>query len=275
MIILIFFFLMLNRVFANEYNEMLAKTALNISQSTYCLDTISISNMECATCSTDNEYQRLIKQDNELIIIGYNTIYKTIFASFRGSVNIQNWIDNIHVSQIQPYNNTDISVEKGFYNLFTNLKDDVIKEIQDVSKKYNTRELLITGHSLGGALSTLLTFEMLYVENTNMNIKLITFGSPRVGNEYFVSIFNEYSIYCNRITHYYDMVPHIPQEFLNYVHVSQEIWYNEENSDYNVCNDKDNREDPYCSDSCSPIHCTSTSDHMKYLNISMGSEGDC
>ena len=273
MIILIFFFLMLNRVFANEYNEMLAKTALNISQSTYCLDTIS--NMECATCSTDNEYQRLIKQDNELIIIGYNTIYKTIFASFRGSVNIQNWIDNIHVSQIQPYNNTDISVEKGFYNLFTNLKDEVIKEIQDVSKKYNTRELLITGHSLGGALSTLLTFEMLYVENTNMNIKLITFGSPRVGNEYFVSIFNEYSIYCNRITHYYDMVPHIPQEFLNYVHVSQEIWYNEENSDYNVCNDKDNREDPYCSDSCSPIHCTSTSDHMKYLNISMGSEGDC
>jgi len=273
MIILIFFILMLNRVFANEYNEMLAKTALNISQSTYCLDTIS--NMECATCSADNEYQRLIKQDNELIIIGYNTIYKTIFASFRGSVNIQNWIDNIHVSQIQPYNNTDISVEKGFYNLFTNLKDDVIKEIQDVSKKYNTRELLITGHSLGGALSTLLTFEMLYVENTNMNIKLITFGSPRVGNEYFVSIFNEYSIYCNRITHYYDMVPHIPQEFLNYVHVSQEIWYNEENSDYNVCNDKDNREDPYCSDSCSPIHCTSTSDHMKYLNISMGSEGDC
>ena len=116
---------------------------------------------------------------------------------------------------------------------------------------------------------------MLYVDNTNMNIKLITFGSPRVGNEYFVSIFNEYSIYCNRITHYYDMVPHIPQEFLNYVHVSQEIWYNEENSDYNVCNDKDNREDPYCSDSCSPIHCTSTSDHMKYLNISMGSEGDC
>lgn len=273
MIILILFFLMVQSLFANEYNEMLAKTALNISQSTYCLDTTST--WECATCSSDNEYQRLIKQDNELIIIGYNTIYKTIFASFRGSVNIQNWIDNIHVSQIQPYNNTDISVEKGFYNLFTNLKDDVIKEIQDVSKKYNTRELLITGHSLGGALSTLLTFEMLYVENTNMNIKLITFGSPRVGNKKFVSLFNDFSIYSNRITHYYDMVPHIPQEFLKYNHISQEIWYNEENNEYKLCNKQDNNEDPTCSDSCSPIHCTSTSDHMKYLNISMGTEGDC
>jgi len=273
MIILILFFLMVQSLFANEYNEMLAKTALNISQSTYCLDTTST--WECATCSSDNEYQRLIKQDNELIIIGYNTIYKTIFASFRGSANIQNWIDNIHVSQIQPYNNTDISVEKGFYNLFTNLKDDVIKEINNVSTEYKTNNLLITGHSLGGALSTLLAFELLYVENTNMNIKLITFGSPRVGNKKFVSFFNDFSIYSNRITHYYDMVPHIPQEFLKYVHISQEIWYNEENSQYKLCNDQDNNEDPTCSDSCSPMHCTSTSDHMKYLNISMGTEGDC
>lgn len=272
MIILILFFLMVKSIFANEYNEMLAKTALNISQSTYCLN--YSSNWNCATCSSENEYQKLISHDNELIIIGYNTIYKTLFASFRGSVNTQNWIANIHFSQIQPYNNTDISVEKGFYNLFTNLKPYVINGIEDVSKKYNTNDLLITGHSLGGALSTLLAFELLYVENTEMNIKLITFGCPRVGNDKFVTFFNDYSIYSNRITHYYDMVPHIPQQFLKYDHISQEIWYNEENNEYKLCNDQDN-EDPTCSDSCGPIHCTSTSDHMNYMNITMGTIGDC
>jgi len=273
MIILILFFLMIQSIFANEYNEMLAKTALNISQSTYCLDTTS--NWECATCSSHNKYYSLIQKDSEQVILGYNTDYDIIFVSFRGSINIQNWIDNIHVSQIQPYDDINISVEKGFYNLFTNLKTDVIKEINDISTEYKTNNLLITGHSLGGALSTLLAFELLYVENTDMNIKLITFGSPRVGNEYFVSTFNKLPIYSNRITHHYDMVPHIPQEFLKYVHISQEIWYNEENSQYKLCNDQDNIEDSTCSDSCSPMHCTSTSDHMKYLNISMGTGGDC
>ena len=70
------------------------------------------------------------------------------------------------------------------------------------------------------------------------------------------------------------MVPHIPQQFLKYDHISQEIWYNEENNNYKLCNDQDN-EDPSCSDSCSPMHCTSTSDHMNYMNITMGTIGDC
>jgi hypothetical protein len=271
-IILILFFLAIHHV-NSEYDELLAKTALNISQSTYCLN--NSSNWNCATCSNKNEYEKLINLDNELIVIGYNTLYKSIFVSFRGSVNTQNWIANIHFSQIQPYNNTDISVEKGFYNLFTNLKPYVINGIQDVSKKYNTKDLLITGHSLGGALSTLLAFELLYVENIDMNIKLITFGCPRIGNHDFVSIFNSFSVYSNRITHYYDIVPHIPQQFLKYDHISKEIWYNEENNEYKLCDDKNNSEDPTCSNSCSPTHCTSTADHMNYMNITMGTIGDC
>ena len=273
MIILILLFLAINTVFANEYDEMLAKTALNISQSSYCLDTSS--NWECATCSVNNKYQKLIQDNGEQVVIGYNIDYDTTFVGFRGSANTQNWIDNLHVAQIQPYDNTNISVEKGFYNLFMSLENDIIEEINDVSTKYKTSKLLITGHSLGGALSTLLAFDLLYVRNSDMAIQLITFGSPRVGNEDFVSIFNNYPIYSNRVTHYYDIVPHIPQEFLKYRHVSQEIWYNEDNNQYKLCNDQDNTEDPSCSDSCSPIHCTSTSDHANYLNISMGTEGDC
>jgi len=272
MIILILFFLALHTV-TGEYNEMLAKTALNISQSSYCLDTSS--NWECATCSVNNKYQKLIQNNGEQVVIGFNIDYDTTFVGFRGSTNIQNWIDNLHVSQIQPYDDTSISVEKGFYNLFMNLKNDIIKEINDVSTKYKTNKLLITGHSLGGALSTLLAFDLLYVQNSNMAIQLITFGSPRVGNEDFVSTFNNFNIYANRVTHYYDIVPHIPQEFLKYRHVSQEIWYNEDNNQYKLCDDQDNTEDPSCSDSCSPTHCTSTSDHANYLNISMGSKGDC
>ena len=53
-----------------------------------------------------------------------------------------------------------------------------------------------------------------------------------------------------------------------------EIWFNEENTHYDECNDS-GEEDPTCSNSCSPIHCTSVSDHLHYMNITMGSDGTC
>jgi len=276
MLFYIIIFLFINTIQCN-YDEFLSKLSLNISQSTYCLNEESPNQTwGCITCTENNIYIKLLSQYNELVVFGYNTDYEQIFIGFRGSSNIPNWINNIKFTQIQPYNNTNISVEKGFYNIFKNLKNEVIDILDNIKLKYKTDKLLITGHSLGGALSTLLAFELLYVQNYNANnINLITFGSPRVGNEEFVTIFNNFNIYSKRITHYYDMVPHIPEQILKYNHISQEIWYNEENNIYTLCNDQDNIEDISCSDSCSPIHCTSVTDHMNYLNIPMGQSGLC
>ena len=39
--------------------------------------------------------------------------------------------------------------------------------------------------------------------------------------------------------------------------------------------DDEDGEDPSCSDSCGPLHCTSVDDHLNYLNISLGTDGDC
>jgi len=80
---------------------------------------------------------------------------------------------------------------------------------------------------------------------------------------------NGYDYTSYRVTHYYDIVPHVPEEFMGYSHISNEIWYNEENSEYTICNDKMD-EDDNCSNSCSPTKCTSTSDHLYYLNVTMG-----
>ena len=74
-----------------------------------------------------------------------------------------------------------------------------------------------------------------------------------------------------RITHYYDIVPHTPEELMGFLHLPNEVWYNENNTNYKICNDSDEMEDNTCSDSCAPIHCTSTSDHLFYVNIHMGS----
>ena len=256
------------------YNENLTKTALNISQSAYCMNFIT-PEWNCKTCDNDNIYEGSLLINGEQIIFGYNTKYNVIFTGFRGSSNIKNWIDNFHFKLIYPYsNNTEIGIENGFYNLYDSLKNEIYNKLNELSIKYKTKDLLITGHSSGGAIATTMTFDILYDTNYNMNY-LITFGSPRVGNEEFVKQFNKYNIYSNRITHYYDMVPHVPPEKINYLHISQEIWYNEDNTNYIICNDTNNIEDNKCSDSCAPFKCISTSDHLNYLNISMGGDGIC
>lgn len=269
---LILFFMFLMNV-TSAYDSHLAHVAVNISQATYCMT--QTSKWDCITCDSQNSYDNILIQNGEQVIFGYNTEYKTIFVSFRGSENIQNWISNIQVSQITPYQDTNIAVEKGFYNLFYSLQPKIYNIIDKLVAKYNTKQLLLTGHSLGAALATLNAFDILYYQR-NYNISsVITFGSPRVGNIHFAQLFESYNIYTNRITHYYDIVPHIPEEFLNYRHISQEVWYNEPNTKYTLCNDDNGIEDDSCSDSCSPTKCTSTSDHLDYLQIKMGSSGYC
>jgi hypothetical protein len=253
-------------------NTSVFYNAVNISQAAYCMT--ELDSWTCYTCSNNFIYETKLEKYNELVIFGYDTIYHSIFIGFRGSSNIQNWISNIKIILIHPYADNSIAVDKGFYDLYDILKPDVMSIISDMTRKYATNKLFITGHSLGGALATICSFDIMYNEFPYDISYLITFGSPRVGNVYFSDYFNAYSIYSKRITHNYDIVPHVPEEFLGYKHVSNEIWYNEDNTEYTICNDLDN-EDPTCSNSCAPTKCTSTSDHLNYLNISMGNDGFC
>lgn len=258
----------ISAVYVPEYST----TALLISQASYCMS--NTNTWVCKSCNADNILENKIEHKGELVILGYNSQYRSAFIGFRGSSNIQNWISNIQIIFTHPYNDTSIAVSDGFFKLYDSLKEDIFTNLLAVSNKYDTSDVIITGHSLGGALATLCAFDILY-HNIEYNIKFhITFGSPRVGNRNFFEQFTTYDIYSKRITHYYDIVPHVPEEVLGYRHINNEVWYNEENSGYVICND-DYVEDNSCSDSCAPNKCTSISDHLNYLNISMGSDGYC
>lgn len=251
-------------VFVNSiYDERIAKTAVNISQAAYC---VSDTNWTCATCDKTNELYSMIERHGERCLIGYNTEMDSLFVSFRGSVDLLNWLDNVQIQKIKPYDDTNIEVEKGFYKAYQYLKPDVMHSLNIMKTTYPTKKLLLTGHSLGAALATLMAFDVLY----DYDIYLYTFGSPRVGNQHFVKSFPTTS-HTYRITHYYDIVPHTPPESFGYQHIPHEIWYTEDNNMYKICYDNYSKEDIECSDSCAPVHCTSTSDHLNYLHIPMGS----
>lgn len=254
----------------NAYDPVLTKHCTELAQSTYCVS--SPEQWDCITCDSSIKLDYVVEDNGVRALQGYDSNTETLFVAFRGSVNIQNWIDNIQVSKITPYNNMSISVEKGFYKAYASVKADLFDKLSLLAKKYEITRLLITGHSFGAAMATLLTYDIITLFPTYTVTHFITFGSPRVGNSDFVQSFNEhYSNVYYRITHYYDMVPHVPEEFMGYLHVSNEIWYDENNTIFTICDDY-NTEDNKCSNSCSPIHCTSTTDHLYYLNVTMGSD---
>ncbi len=265
-------FIFLKPVLSDKFNTI--DISVKLAESAYCVDTVNT--WDCYSCEPDNSLEYVINEYGNNILLGYNDVIKSMFVSYRGSSDLENWIYNAMFQFSYPYNNyPNIGIESGFMKQFTNTHYDVFNKLSLISKKYNNKNLLITGHSLGAALASILAFEIKIIHQDIYNIyDLVTFGSPRVGNKYFSDMFIEYNIPSTRITHYYDIVPHIPQEFLSYQHIYGEIWYNEDNSNYKICQDQ-LAEDDTCSNSCAPYRCTSTSDHLNYLNVSMGIEGDC
>ena len=256
------------------FDPVTAGIALNISQAAYCLPDTAMGSdaWDCATCSSDVTFETSHAAHGELVLFGYIAERGSLFVAYRGSSNIQNWIDNVQIRQESPYQDASVGVEHGMYSLYASLRVDVRSILNNMVAKYGTHRLLITGHSLGGALATLTTFDLLYAKAPFLVSDLITFGSPRVGNERFAQYFEDFDVRITRVTHYYDMVPHVPETFLGYEHVRGEVWFNEPSSAYTECT---GNEDPDCSNSCSPVHCTSTSDHLVYMGMPMGSGGLC
>ena len=265
-----FFWICVCIIIPQLYGTTMTKYALHMSQATYC---DYVDDWTCKTCDNEIELLNIIDHNGERAILGIEK--QTLFIGFRGSSNIQNWIDNVQFSLICPYDTSSICVETGFYKVYESMYTDIIYSIKTFTTEYSIQDIVFTGHSLGGAIATLFAYEM--KKQQESNIYLITFGSPRVGNKEFVEDFISISQQNQsfRITHKYDIVPHVPQQFLGYLHVPHELWYNGELEDgYIDCDDSFN-EDNECSDSCGPLHCTSIQDHMYYLNVSMGSDGDC
>jgi len=240
---------------------------MSLTASAYCSKS-ELQNWSCKTCSQNVSDVNIIDGDTR-IIMAYDASLKSHFISIRGSSDINNWISNIETRIIYPYYDTNIGVHNGLYYEYKNYKEQLISYVKNLNENDN---LIITGHSSGGALASFLAYDVvtdgifLYT-----NIHLYTFGSPRIGNKAFMKSFVSFDIPHNRITYKKDIVPHLPEEFLGFIHLPHEMWFTS-SSKYKECNDDIGKEDDSCSNSCSPFFCTSVSDHLNYLDTAIGSD---
>jgi predicted lipase len=174
----------------------------------------------------------------------FDTEKDGIHLVFRGTQmkSVANWIENLHVSQdlyICLFSDRcchHCKVHTGFLNMLEWIEDKLHssdywqKFIRDTYSK--NKKINIIGHSLGGALATIVSIHYLNLyESLNQdNIYVYTFGSPRVGNLNFSMYFEKNIKNTYRIVNRYDIIPHLPpnikflDHFPEYIHVGNEYW---------------------------------------------------
>ncbi|KAL0489273.1 hypothetical protein AKO1_013790 [Acrasis kona] len=116
---------------------------------------------------------------------------QTVIVAYKGTNNVQNLVQDVKSLISTRCNMNGVAcgkVGKGFLdNFYLDVKEVKAAISPYISKKY---QIVFTGHSLGGATSTLAALYFITAYPSMRTPTLITFASPLVGNKEFVSVFN-------------------------------------------------------------------------------------
>jgi len=202
----------------------------------------------------------------------YNSIYGfagvsngSIIFSFRGTklAGVLNYLSDVWFWRRPPFENAipGALVHGGFLAAYMSIRDVVVKAGLELSKKYPDYPIIVTGHSLGGAIATIAAAELAIKAEVQNPVELWTFGSPRVGNPAFANYLDEkYLDKSFRVTHNRDPVPRLPPVMIGSEHVDCEYWFSSADK-WKKCK----TEDPTCN---AGFYVTNLLDHGNYLGYS-------
>lgn len=152
-----------------------------------------------------------------------------IIIAFRGTSSTTDWISDAIARQrkYKCVKETGLT-HVGISDIYYSAREQILSSLRRLSKK---KALIITGHSLGGALAVLCAIDV--VGNSEFSSPtLYTYGAPRVGNPVFAKAFTSAVDQCYRINNRFDIVPHLPPHIYklprsdktyHYMHVREDI----------------------------------------------------
>lgn len=129
-----------------------------------------------------------------------------------------------------PRPDKDVRVHAGFNSAVfgEGLYDRLLKEVSSLLEKFPTHEIVLTGHSLGGADAILLGTAFALDENfvnkntTKKQISVFNFGCPKTGNKAWIKYANEIpNLGIWRFVLQHDAIPRLPTNFFHVGHTAQ------------------------------------------------------
>ncbi|KAJ8079636.1 hypothetical protein PM082_011223 [Marasmius tenuissimus] len=159
---------------------------------------------------------------------------REIVVALRGSTNIPDFLTDASIVLV-PFVSPGIVrpplelVHVGFLTAWNSIAKQVISAIQTELAAYPDYNLVTSGHSLGGALSSLaaITLHQNFPEKAN-GIRMFTYGQPRTFNGAAAKFVNDkFGFRAFRAVHTDDGVPSIPPKSITgvgYRHHGVEYW---------------------------------------------------
>jgi triacylglycerol lipase len=153
---------------------------------------------------------------------------KTAVVAIRGTATAAEWWDDFHWDLTPFAKVTDGgNVAQGFYDIYQTFGTMAPGQTQDPGASSNFAAevaqaaadglaadiapglpVVVSGHSLGGALATLLVADL--TANTKLKPQAWTFASPKVGDSAFAARYGGLSTVSWRIYNQVDIVPYFP-----------------------------------------------------------------
>ena len=119
-----------------------------------------------------------------------------------------------------PYDNYDssIRVHTGLIDAYKSIR----LELHQRYKNSEKNKIFISGHSLGGALTTLAAVDFQY--NFKPELEAVAFASLRIGNPSFVKSFNKRVPQFLNVINGQDLVTKLPPFWTFYQHVKEKVF---------------------------------------------------
>ena len=142
-----------------------------------------------------------------IIGISQHSFPKSAVISTRGTAQLTDWITDANCGLSFRNSRCNKAVHAGFNHTFNSM----VSQISEVIDREKPAVVHCVGHSLGGALATLIA-EWLAAETSVCSVNLYTFGSPRVGLTPFAQNLSAMGKIDNifRATNAGDPVPLVP-----------------------------------------------------------------
>ena len=144
-------------------------------------------------------------------LMGNNPATKTAFVAFRGTQTFEDWVADFD-ALFEPYRYVPNGgqVHMGFQSIYGALHDSVAAGIGAAIAGCD--DLLVTGHSLGGALSVVAAPDLAKNLTPSLVPELITFAGPAAGLADFAHFFDLAIPSCYRVVNFWDVVPRLPPQ---------------------------------------------------------------